>query len=145
MAQKTTFVRIKGLRYYYAQNLNTSINIHEINLERDKITVSQLMDMLKAIKKPIHLFVPNSHLLGLALLPLRNQLKLRFVGYDLFTANEKLLENGVLDYIIHQKPQHQGILAVEALYRHLVLGKSVEQHQYMSLDIITKENLGFSY
>ena len=146
LAQKTILSRVEGLRHYYAQNLTTKINIHEINFERDKISISQLMDMLKASKKPIHLFVPNSssYLLGSALLSLKNQLKLRFVGYDLLDANVKLLENGVLDYIIHQKPELQGRLAVQALYNLLVLGKRVEEHQYMPLDIITKENLEYA-
>ncbi len=146
LVQKTILSRIKGLRHYYTQNSNAAINIHEINLEQDNTTIVQLMDMLTAIKKPIHLFVPNSssHLLGLALLPLRKQLKLRFVGYDLLGVNEKLLKNGVLDYIIHQNPQMQGKLAVQALYQHLVLVKEVELNQYLPLDIITKENLEYA-
>ncbi len=150
LAQKTTFARIKGLKHYYSHNIqniqHTVINIHEINIERDGLTIQQLMDMFLALKKPVHLFVPNSksYILGKALLPLNEQLKLRFVGFDLIDSNIELLNNNTIDYLIYQKPQMQGFLAVQALYQYLVLAKKVPINQYMPFDIITKENLKYA-
>jgi len=66
---------------------------------------------------------------------------MRTVGYDLLPSNQVLLQDGTLDFIIHQKPKTQGYLAVKSLYQHLILEIEVQKTQYMSIDIITKENL----
>lgn len=64
----------------------------------------------------------------------------KFVGIDLTEKNAKALEEGYIDFLIGQRPEQQGYMAVKTLIQYLVFGKSTKINNYMTLDIIVKEN-----
>jgi LacI family transcriptional regulator len=66
---------------------------------------------------------------------------MRVIGYDLVDENVACLKNGGLDFVIDQQPITQGYLAVQSLYKHLILKAQVPINQYLPLDLLTKENL----
>lgn len=133
--------RIKGLESYYARQRD--IEITKINLETERWSMAELKVRLLQEDKPVHLFLPHSksHLVIDEIHAIRKQANMRIVGYDLVEANVNALKNGWIDYLIDQQPIKQGYLAVEALYKHLILKSEVTKNQYLPLDIITKENL----
>jgi LacI family transcriptional regulator len=65
------------------------------------------------------------------------------VGYDLIDANMEFVENGIVDFLICQKPEDQGYKSAMAMFNYLLTGKPVEKINYSPIDIIIKENTGY--
>jgi LacI family transcriptional regulator len=68
---------------------------------------------------------------------------IHIIGYDLVEYNRKYLKDGVIDFIISQRPENQGFHAVSTLYKHVVLRQVVEQKIVIPMDIITRENVNY--
>jgi LacI family transcriptional regulator len=87
-------------------------------------------------------FVPNSRAYLVAEFLEKNKIKgIRIIGYDLLEQNKAFLKNGMIDFLINQKPEIQGYEAVVCLYKQLVLQEKDIKNQYMPLEIVVKENL----
>jgi LacI family transcriptional regulator len=54
-----------------------------------------------------------------------------------------LLKNGKIDFLICQKPEAQGFTAINLLFDHLIKKELVMVENYISIDIITAENLDY--
>lgn len=65
------------------------------------------------------------------------------VGFDFIEKNLKYLDEGIIDFLICQKPQEQAYRGVMALYNKLVKDETIEKVHHMSIDIITRENYKF--
>ena len=65
---------------------------------------------------------------------------MKFIGIDLTEKNAKALEAGYIDFLIGQRPEQQGYMAVKALIQYLVFGKAMKADNYLPTDIIVKEN-----
>jgi len=68
---------------------------------------------------------------------------IRVIGHDLIKENISFLQKGIVDFLICQRPEEQGYRAIITLFDHLVLKKEVNNENYTSIDIITKENLDY--
>lgn len=68
---------------------------------------------------------------------------IRLIGYDLLEKNIHFLNEGVIDFLINQNPKKQGYRGLYALADLLVFKKEVSPVRYLSLDIVTKENLQY--
>jgi LacI family transcriptional regulator len=68
---------------------------------------------------------------------------IRVIGHDLINENIDFLKKGMVDFLICQRPEEQGYKAIITLFEHLVLKKEVNNENYTSIDIITKENLDY--
>jgi LacI family transcriptional regulator len=128
--------RIKGFKNYFAE-LRKDNNILEVN------DIEQA-DVFKRLKsgEVNGIFVPNSRAYQTASFLEKNQLKkIRLIGYDLVEKNREYLRKGGIDFLINQNPQEQGYLAVQLLYRNVVLNQEIAPFNFMPLNIIVKENL----
>ena len=67
--------------------------------------------------------------------------KIKIVGFDLIEQNIRHLQNNKIDFLINQNPFEQGYLGIVSLYRHLILKEPIRKTEYLSLDIVVKENL----
>jgi LacI family transcriptional regulator len=67
----------------------------------------------------------------------------KIIGYDLITRNIELLNQGKIDFLICQKPEKQGYVAINLLFDHIVRKEKVQAENYTSIDIITKENIEY--
>jgi LacI family transcriptional regulator len=86
-------------------------------------------------------FVLNSRVHIIAKFIKENNLKnIRLVGYDLLKPNLEFLNDGTIDFLINQKPEEQGFLAINYLYKKLVLKEELSDINYTSVEIIIKEN-----
>ncbi|PTT12903.1 LacI family transcriptional regulator [Flavobacterium sp. HMWF030] len=86
-------------------------------------------------------FVPNSRAYIVAQFLEQNNIKgVRIIGYDLLKQNIEYMNKGVIDFLINQRPEEQGYMGVNYLYRKLVLRETVENTHYIPLEIILKEN-----
>jgi LacI family transcriptional regulator len=68
---------------------------------------------------------------------------IRLIGYDLIEENVRYLKEGVIDYLISQRPEIQGYQGIYALYNKVVLLGRVREKIMMPLDIVTRENIEF--
>jgi len=68
---------------------------------------------------------------------------MRLIGYDLIEKNVRYLREGVIDYLISQRPEIQGYQGIYALYSKVVLLARVRPKVMMPLDIVTAENIEF--
>ena len=65
------------------------------------------------------------------------------VGYDLVSENRRRLENGMIDFLLTQRPEEQGYNGVNRLFRMILLDESCPESEYTPIDIITQENLRY--
>ncbi|MDR0453066.1 MAG: substrate-binding domain-containing protein, partial [Treponema sp.] len=70
-----------------------------------------------------------------------NNKNIVIIGYDLIPENRRLLQAGLIDAIISQRPEEQGRRALQSLYQHFVLRRDVPSRIEMPLDVFFKENL----
>lgn len=86
-------------------------------------------------------FVPNSRAYIVARFLEQNNIKgVRIIGYDLLKENIEYLNKGIIDFLINQRPEEQGYIGINYLYKKLVLQETVENTNYIPLEIILKEN-----
>jgi LacI family transcriptional regulator len=71
----------------------------------------------------------------------QNKDSIAVTGFDLIEENRKQLCNGMIDCLISQKPDEQGRLVLQQLYRHLVLEEETIKDIKIPLYIYLKENL----
>lgn len=143
---KTLQRRIEGFKdYIYNSNFIENITLIENNIH---LGSPDWEENLKQACSPIHntvgIFVPSSMIHHVAKCIESNfdtLSTIKLVGNDLITNNVKYLKKGIINYLIGQRPENQGYLALENFYKHLVLGKKVTSKKYLPLDIITQENL----
>ena len=57
--------------------------------------------------------------------------------------NIKLLNNGMISFLINQNPKGQGYWGISHLVDALIFKKEVPVFKYLPLDIVTKENLNY--
>lgn len=69
--------------------------------------------------------------------------KIKLVCIDLTDNNIEKVKTGEIDFIIAQRPQQQGFIALETLIQFLIYRNPVMTNNYLPLDIVTKENLDF--
>ncbi|GGW31867.1 LacI family DNA-binding transcriptional regulator [Arenibacter certesii] len=65
---------------------------------------------------------------------------LKIIGYDVLRENTKYLQEGCIDFLIHQKPYRQAYLSIAYAAEHYLFAKSLPTHEYLPIDIITSEN-----
>lgn len=88
------------------------------------------------------IFVTNSKVYFAGRLVEKYQLHhLKLIGHDLLKENLQYLENGVVEFLICQRPEEQGYNAINKLFRHVVQRRKTEMENYTSIDIITRENV----
>ncbi len=76
---------------------------------------------------------------------LKNRTMERFglVGYDLLDRNVACLKSGSVTFLIAQQPELQGFNGIKSLCDYLIFKKEVNQVNYMPIDLISKETIGF--
>jgi LacI family transcriptional regulator len=134
----------EGLRAYFSDhdrfNIIRTIDINQFDAGSIETALSSELNLHPQIKV---LFVTNSRVSAVA-----NYLKqfshdVLLVGYDFLKENIEYLNEGLIDFLICQKPVEQAYRGVMSLYQHLVLTSPVEDIYLMPIDIITKENYAY--
>ena len=70
-----------------------------------------------------------------------NHSDVRLIGYDLLNENVKYLQQGVISFLIAQRPDKQAYLSVRDLCTELIFKQKVNKVNYMPIDILMKENI----
>lgn len=72
---------------------------------------------------------------------MNNNRKVSLVGYDLLSKNLDYLNQGTIDFLIHQNPRRQARQGINALSSYLVFRKEAKPADLFPLEVITRENL----
>nr|WP_315202123.1 substrate-binding domain-containing protein [uncultured Flavobacterium sp.] len=133
--------RIKGFYTFFEDHpelSNFSFSETTINPDASQLT-------LEMFKNTSSIFVPNSRAYIVAqFLEEQNIKGIRIIGYDLLQQNIAYLNSGVIDFLINQKPEEQGYMGINYLYKKIILHENLKATHFMPLDIIVKENYNMS-
>ena len=134
--------RIKGFYTFFEEHSElTNFSFSEITIKDSDINQFS-PDMFKNISS---IFVPNSRAYIVArFLEQQNISGIRIIGYDLLKENIQYLNSGVIDFLINQKPEDQGYMGINYLYKKVILQENLEDTHLIPLDIIVKENYSMS-
>jgi LacI family transcriptional regulator len=139
-------LREKGFISYFSEQSSGKTLLHSVNVDisSPSILVESLNAIFSGDQKPSGLFVANSRVHLVASYFEENKItNVILIGYDLLPENIGFLENGIIQFLISQKPEEQGYKSVFSLYNHLFLKKPVDKVNYGPIDIIMKENLEY--
>jgi len=65
------------------------------------------------------------------------------LGYDAIDANVACIEQGSVDFLIAQHPFQQGLNCLRSMVNACVLHMKQQKEHYMSIELLTKENIDF--
>lgn len=130
--------RIKGFYSFFKDKEKFSnVILKEIDIkdsEKDKLN----LEMFENVSS---VFIPNSRSYIVAGFLKTNAMEaINVVGYDLLDKNISYLKEGYIDFLMNQKPDQQGFLGIEYLYKTIVLKEKVETLQNVPVEIVIKES-----
>jgi len=136
-----------GLRDYFGQaDPEGQYHISTIELDRSDPDDfrNQLDRVLETTPDLKHIFVTTSKAHHVAaFLEERHAGHIKIIGYDLLAENLHYLKKGTIGFLINQNPKRQGYLGIKQLANFLVFRKKVPRLKFLSLDIVTQENLSY--
>ena len=136
-------LRMKGLADY----LSTVEHLEhaEIDLDFADLPASgqRLRILLEQHGEPAGWFVSNSNASILADLldQVAGSHPRSIVGYDLVPSNVSALETGALAFLLSQRPAEQARVAVQMIYRSVILGEHVDEDRYVPIDIVSPQTV----
>lgn len=142
---KTVF-NLKKIDGFYSYFKDNESNLPKYNFTEIYVKDSQKNSIKNEMFTGINaVFVLNSRVHIVAKFIKENNLKnIRVIGYDLLKQNLDYLNEGFIDFLIHQKPEKQGYLGIKQLYNKIVFPNDLEKkNNYVFAEIIVKENYNF--
>lgn len=140
-----TITRYNGFMQYMADNGLTEqfriINVEftnddeDSNLEALRKIFSENPGINAAITFNSKVYRLAMHLVSL------QQTDIRLIGYDLLQQNINYLQEGVISYLIAQRPEKQAYFTVRDMCRELIFRQEVKKINYVPVDILLKENI----
>jgi len=133
------FDRLKGFRSFFKNNATFStVVLKELSIFEANDSILEVADFDSVSS----VYVPNSRVYIIAqFLKDHNLRDVTLVGYDLLDKNIDYLQDGYIDFLINQKPDQQGYLGIEYLFKTLVLKENPELIHDVPVEIIVKESL----
>lgn len=139
--------REKGfLSFFYSEANQKKIftNSLELNITSGRNNEVNFSDIFRKYDRVDGIFVINSRVFKVAqFLAVSDINDILLMGYDLIHENLDLLERGVINFLIGQKPEEQGYKSILSLFNFLLSGKKTEKVNYSPIDIIMKENIDY--
>jgi LacI family transcriptional regulator len=131
---------------HFIQEKNLENKIEIINVELNNNDDAENLEIIKQaftnhtnIKAAITF---NSKVYRLAsLLEALNKTNIRLIGYDLLDENVKYLQQGVINFLIAQRPDKQAYFSVRDMCRELIFRQEIKKINYVPIDILMKENI----
>ena len=136
--------RVKGFLDYFKNKKQYHMKVYDIQNHENGTLLGSIVNQITSNHSDLKgLFVSNANTYPFvqSLIPKGRPKKTAVIGFDLIRENVGLLKAGKIDFLISQKPKTQGYQSIYSLYRHLLLNESVEKKIFMSLEIITRENI----
>jgi len=136
--------RVAGFRSYFRNDNKIEIKLAECDrLKSDRIFQNVTEQIVSESHDLQGIFVPNACTNKVAKSIIARDLsrKIYIIGYDLIDQNKYYLKNGMIDFLLSQRPEVQGYQGIVTLFRYVRLKKHVEANIFIPIDILTKENI----
>lgn len=136
--------RISGFRNYFKSRKHFTLTVYDMRNHQNGTSFGKTIRQIRNNHGDLKgLFVSNANTYPFArsLRSTGSTKKVAVIGFDLIRENVQLLKSGQIDFLISQRPKTQGYQSIYSLYRHVILNEPVEKELFMSLEIITKENI----
>jgi len=132
--------RENGFRDFF-RDKGRKIKRYESNLENIKIIEQEIGQLLKESPSIRGIFFTNGiHKVASIFRPSNNYI---LIGYDLIEQNLKYLENGIIDFLISQRPYTQAHSGLRLFYDILIKKETIKKLKYLPIDIIMKSNVRY--
>lgn len=116
----------------------------EIEDPRDASFWGKMEEVMNSQQSVKGIFVTNSQVYHIAkYIEQTGHKDIRIIGHDLLKENVDYLKEGIVDFLICQRPEEQGYNSVYTLFDHVIQKKPVKTDNFTSIDIITKENVDY--
>ena len=141
-----TFSRHQGfLKYVEDYGRNEHLQLVDVLLTGDDEMNRLLLDKQFAVLPSVQAAITfNSKVYRLAeYLENLQKTDIRLLGYDLLEKNVNYLKQGVVSYLIAQRPEKQVYCSVRDMCRELILKQPVTKINYAPIDILVKENIDY--
>ncbi|WP_146153518.1 LacI family DNA-binding transcriptional regulator [Adhaeribacter arboris] len=134
----------RGFQQYIKEKDLTGVKIKVLNIKDSENgkEVKRILELLEdETLQGVYVTTSKGVSFIAALLQKLNRVDLRLIGYDLLPENIKYLEAGTIRFLINQNAKHQTFLGIQQLANYLFLRKEPLAHNFLPLEIITRENL----
>ncbi len=71
------------------------------------------------------------------------QKEVQLIGYDALEQNVNYLQQGLISYLIAQRPEKQSYLTVRDMCNELIFKQAVKKVNYVPIDVLMKENVEY--
>lgn len=142
-----TISRYEGFIQYINDNqLNDVVEL--INIEFDNTDEDSNLGLLRnAIRENENIrgaITFNSKVYRLAMhLVSLNKTDINIIGYDLLKKNVSYLQQGIINFLIAQRPDKQAYFSVRDMCRELIFNQEIKKINYVPIDILLKENIEY--
>ena len=133
----------RGFRKYFSENARQDSDIITLKLKNPSIDSSftKFLDENATLEG---VFVTTSKAYQIAkIIADANLRKITIIGYDLIDENIAYLNQGTIDFLIHQNPKRQAYLGITCLVDHFIFGKEIPGTTLLPIDIVNSENASF--
>lgn len=137
--------KIEGYKTYLDDlNRGYEITVKDIPFNDYDEVAPELFRVYEQVK-PDLIFVTNSRvgMIGQFFYDHPSLKKPHIIGFDFLQHNVDFLANGIVDFLICQRPDKQGYLALHYLYKFFLFKEAPIEHKSMPIDILTIENYLF--
>jgi LacI family transcriptional regulator len=133
----------RGFRNYFSNKVNQDYNITTLNLKNPEVETS-FNTFLVENPNLSGIFITTSKAYQIAKIINDNKrAKIGIIGYDLIDENVGYLNQGIIDFLIHQNPKRQAYLGITCLIEHFLFDKEIPNTTLLPIDIINSENADF--
>jgi LacI family transcriptional regulator len=133
----------RGFRNYFDTKENSEYTITTLKLKNPNVEIN-FNTFLNENPDLSGIFVTTSKAYQVAkIINNTKHNKIGIVGYDLIDENVTNLNNGVIDFLIHQNPKRQAYLGITSLVEHFLFNKEIPETILLPIDIINSENANF--
>jgi len=140
-----TNARYNGfIHYIQTNNLKDQFELIEVafNNENENANRKILQDVFSTHSNIKAAIAFNSKVYRLAMhIKALNHTNVRLIGYDLLEQNVTYLQEGVINYLIAQRPDKQAYYSVRDMCRELIFRQEIKKINYVPIDILLKENI----
>ncbi|MDD4533113.1 MAG: LacI family DNA-binding transcriptional regulator [Prevotella sp.] len=138
--------REMGFRHYMHDHF-PEVELHELKLplNTSRQQYDKMLEIFFTQHPSVHHCVTlgsKAHIVGLFLLK-TNRRDVQIMGYDMVYKNAECLRQGSISFIIAQHGYQQGYACIETLFKAIVLKKKVTPLNYMPIELLSRENVGF--
>lgn len=136
--------RLEGFNAYM-QEQHLNFKMYDVVIKKDGLENDQILDNFFEQHPSVNGgIVFNSRIYRVGEYLKKRQRKLKsLIGYDLLPQNVDLLKDGVINYLIGQRPAMQGYSGIKMLTDKVVFKRDVVPQWYMPVDILLKENIDY--